>query len=288
MLLVDSVVCNQYIGRFISDELLLKIRFKTYIGKKLNLKNPTTFNEKLQWLKIHNRKPEYTDMVDKYKVRKYVAETIGEEYLIPLLGVWDKPEDIEFDSLPNQFVLKCNHNSGTGLCICKDKNTLDIDAVRKSLKKALKENYYYQNREWPYKNVKRKIIAEKYMADESGEDLKDYKFMCFNGKVECSFVCSERFSDDGLKVTFFDKDWNVMPFERKYAKSSVPILMPHNYHKMVELSEKLSAGCPFVRIDFYEINKKIYFGEITFFPGSGLERFDPEEWDFKFGQNIKL
>lgn len=279
-----------YRGRlnFLSDEQYLKMIYRGTIGKRLDLKNPKTFNEKLQWLKLYNRKPEYTMMVDKYAVREYIKEKLGEEYLIPLLGVWDSSDDIDFDKLPNQFVLKCNHNSGLGMCICKDKSKLDIDKVKKELKKGLEEDYYLTSREWPYKDVPRKIIAEKYMEEKSNTELNDYKLMCFNGKVRCSFVCSERFSDDGLRVTFFDKDWNVMPFERHYPKSVNAIEKPKTYEKMVEFAEILSKDIPFVRVDFYEISGKLYFGELTFFPGSGYEEFEPEEWDYVVGNWIKL
>lgn len=270
------------------DEKFLRLMFRLRMNKNLDLNNPKTFNEKLQWLKLYNRKPEYTMMVDKYAVREYIKKKLGEEYLIPLLGVWDSPDDIDFDKLPNQFVLKCNHNSGLGMCICKDKSKLDIDKVRKELKKGLKQNYYLTGREWPYKDVTRKIIAEKYMEEKPNTELNDYKLMCFNGKVRCSFVCSERFSDDGLKVTFFDRGWNVMPFERHYPKSANAIEKPQTYEKMVEFAEILSKDIPFVRVDFYEISGKLYFGELTFFPGSGYEEFEPEEWDYKLGKMIDL
>ena len=277
-----------HIYDFLSDKTYLRFKYWLNMDKKLDLKNPKTFNEKLQWLKLYNRKPEYTMMVDKYAVREYIKKKLGEEYLIPLLGVWDSSDDIDFDKLPNQFVLKCNHNSGLGMCICKDKSKLDIDKVKKELKKGLEEDYYLTSREWPYKDVPRKIIAEKYMEEKPNTELNDYKLMCFNGKVRCSFVCSERFSDDGLWVTFFDKDWNVMPFERHYPKSVNAIEKPKTYEKMVEFAEILSKDIPFVRVDFYEISGKLYFGELTFFPGSGYEEFEPEEWDYKLGKMIDL
>lgn len=271
------------------DEAFLKNIFKIGFGKELNLDNPQTFNEKLQWLKLYDRKPEYTMMVDKFQARNYIADKIGEEYLIPCLGVWDDPDDIDFDKLPNQFVLKCNHNSGLGMCICKDKSKLNIAKVRRELRKGLKQDYYLTGREWAYKDVPRKIICEKYMSDENeGSSLIDYKFMCFNGKVKCSFVCSGRFSSEGLRVTFFDRDWNVMPFERHYHSVKEGLPKPHNYEKMVEIAEKLSKGIPFVRIDFYEVKSKIYFGEFTFYPGSGMEEFNPEEWDKILGSWIDL
>ena len=277
-----------HIYDFISDKTYLRFKYWLNMDKKLDLKNPKTFNEKLQWLKLYNRKPEYTMMVDKYAVREYIKEKLGEEYLIPLLGVWDSPDDIDFGKLPNQFVLKCNHNSGLGMCICKDKSKLDINKVKKELKKGLRQDYYLTSREWPYKDVPRKIVAEKYMEERLNTELNDYKLMCFNGKVQCSFVCSERFSDDGLKVTFFDRDWNVLPFERHYPKSVNAIEKPKTYEKMVEFAEILSKDIPFVRVDFYEISGKLYFGELTFFPGSGYEEFEPEEWDYKLGKMIDL
>ena len=270
------------------DETFLKKAFKCYMNRELNLEAPRTFNEKLQWLKLYDRKPEYTMMVDKYAVRKYIADTIGEEYLIPLLGVWDNPDDIDFDALPNQFVLKCNHNSGLGMCICKDKSKLDIEKVKAGLRKGMQQDYYLTSREWPYKNVSRKIVCEEYMEDRQAHELIDYKFMCFNGAVKCSFTCSERFTESGLKVTFFDKDWNIMPFERHYPASKNLPKKPINYDKMIQFSEQLSQGIPFVRVDFYEINGQLFFGELTFYPGSGFEEFTPEEWDYKLGDFLKL
>lgn len=269
-----------------SDEKFLKRCYKARMKKELNLENPQTFNEKLQWLKLYDRKPIYTTMVDKCAVKGYVAERIGEEYIIPTLGVWDSFDEIDFDALPNRFVLKCAHDSG-GLVICKDKASLDLDAARKKLEKSLKREWFYCGREWPYKNVKPRIIAEQYMSDDNGE-LCDYKLMCFNGKVKCSFVCSERYSAKGLHVTFFDREWNAMPFERKYPACREGLPKPLNYDKMLELAEQLSSGIPFVRVDFYEVFGKIYFGELTFYPGGGWEKFTPEEWDYELGSWIQL
>ena len=274
------------IGPFLPDKLYLKIQFRTIMGKKLNLKNPKTFNEKLQWLKLYDRKPEYTIMVDKYLVKDYVAKKIGKEYIVPTLGVWDSPDEIDFEKLPEKFVLKCNHNSGTGVCICKDKAKLDIEKAKSELRKGLNQDFYLFGREWPYKNVPRKIIAEQYLKNDAGTDLNDYKLMCFNGKVKCSFVCSER--SEKLKVTFFDNDWKRLPFERHYPASEKEIPKPFNFNKMIELAETLSKDIPFVRVDFYEISGKIYFGELTFYPGCGYEEFTPEEWDEKLGSWIKL
>lgn len=271
----------------LDDEKFLKKQFKNVFKYELNLDNPRTYNEKLQWLKLYDRIDEYTDLVDKYKVKKIVSEIIGEEYIIPTLGVWKNFEEIDFTKLPNQFVLKCTHDSG-GLVICTDKSKFNIKKARKKIQKSLNNNYYMQNREWPYKNVERQIIVEKYMVDESGYELKDYKLMCFNGKVKCSFVCSNRNTESGLCVNFYDSKWNPMPFERHYQKNPIEIEKPKEYSKMVALAEKLAQNIPFVRVDFYIIKNKIYFGELTFYPGSGFEKFSPVEWDYKFGEWLKL
>ena len=273
---------------FWSDETYLKFMYRIRMGKKLNLKNPQTFNEKLQWLKLYNRKPEYTKMVDKYAVRKYIADTIGEEYLIPLLGVWDDPDEIDFDKLPDQFVLKCNHNSGLGMCICKDKSELDINRVKKELKKGLEQDYYLTAREWPYKNVPRKIIAEKYMEDDSGQFI-DYKFMCFNGNVPCVMVCIDRNIND-TKFYFFDKSWNLMRLNKRgiEAPKNFSLPKPKLIDTMFDIANELSKNIPFSRIDLYECNGKIYFGEITFFPQGGFDSNLLKDTDKYFGKLINL
>lgn len=272
---------------FIPDESYLKLKYKLVMGTKLDLENPKTFNEKLQWLKLHDRNPEYTKMVDKYEAKEYVANIIGKEYIIPTLGVWDKFDDIDFDALPNEFVLKPTHTSGN-VFICKDKSKIDYKKLKKQVNKWLKRDYYRIHREWPYKNVKPRIIAEKYMENFNDEELKDYKLMCFNGKVKFAFTCTDRYSEDGLKVTFFDLNWHKLPFERHYSSSNKYIEEPKNYEFMKKLAEELSQDIPFVRVDFYEINGKIYFGELTFYPGAGFEEFNPEIWDQKIGDMLEL
>ena len=272
---------------WMSDETYLKIAFRSLMGKKLALQNPQTFNEKLQWLKLYDRKPIYTTMVDKYEAKKYVAGIIGEQYIIPTLGVWDKFEDIDFDRLPKQFVLKCTHDSG-GLVICRDKSQFDKQAARKQITQSLKRNFFWSGREWPYKNVKPRIIAEKYMEDLHLHELRDYKFLCFNGNVKCCFVCTDRFTQQGLKVTFYDDQWKIMPFERRYPRSKTPIPKPVTYEEMVKLAETLSKDIPFMRVDFYSIGKDVFFGELTLYPGSGFEEFNPVKWDEGLGAWIKL
>lgn len=284
-LVVDNLQKKQMLN-WMSDKAFLKLRYRTIFHKKLELKNPKTFNEKLQWLKLYDRKPEYIELVDKYRVRQWVEEKIGAEYLIPLLGLWERAEDIDFDSLPEQFVLKCNHDSGCVL-VCKDKNTFDKEGAVRRLNAQLEKNLYWWGREWPYKDVKPCIIAEKFMSDANG-NLDDYKFMCFDGEVKCSFVCSERFTGKGLHVTFFDLDWNVMSFERSHPAVKEGLPKPTQYEKMLELAHALSENIPFVRVDFYEVDGRIYFGEMTLFPGCGFEAFQPEQWDETMGSWLKL
>lgn len=271
----------------IPDKLYLKLKYRIYMGKKLNLKNPSTFNEKLQWLKLYDRNPLYTKLVDKYEVREFIKEKIGEEYLIPILGVYNGFHEIDFSKLPDKFVIKCNHDSG-GIVICKDKNNFDLESARKKIEWSLNHNYFYNSREWPYKNVKPKIIIEEYMEDNETHELIDYKFMCFNGEPKIIFSCTERFSEEGLKITFFDKSWSKLPFERHYPSSKKKVKKPYNFDKMIEFARCLSNSIPFVRVDFYEINGKLYFGELTFYPGSGLEEFTPLKWDYKIGNMIDL
>lgn len=270
----------------LKDETFLKYRYKIEMNQQLDLENPKTFNEKLQWLKIHDRNPLYTKLVDKYAVRLYITERIGEKYLIPLYGIYDSFDEIDFSKLPNQFVIKCNHDSG-GVIVCKNKAELNKKLAKQKINKSLNKNYYYSGREWPYKNVKPKIIVEKYMEDVQCHELIDYKVMCFHGEPKLIFTCSERFSGD-LKVTFFDLNWKRLAFERHYSVSDKKIKKPKNLKNMIELSKILSTNIPFVRVDWYEVNGEIYFGEMTFYPGGGMEEFRPDEWDRKLGDMIDL
>lgn len=276
---------NHGFFNWLPDSLYLRFRYRLVIKEKLDLKKPKTFNEKLQWLKLNDRNPKYIDLVDKYKVREFIKSTIGEEYLIQLLGVYDNFEDIKFDELPNKFVIKCNHDSG-GLVICRDKQTFNKEEARKKINKSLKRNYYFIGREWPYKNIERKIIIEKYMSNEDGTPINDYKFIMSNGKLAYSFIASDRFEE--LKFTFFDKKGNLIDVACDGCGYDKNIKQPKNYSKMIKLAEKLSKGIPQVRVDFYEINNRIYFGELTFFDSSGFNEFDPKEWDLKFGDMLDL
>lgn len=284
-----SIFCTlAYSGllNWMPDESYLKLRFRAELGMKLNLKNPRTYNEKLQWLKIHNRRPEYTRMVDKYEAKQYIAELIGEEYIIPTLGVWDSFDEINFDALPDQFVLKTTHDSG-GVVICKGKRKLDFKEARRTLERHRRRNYFYWGREWPYKNVKPRIMAEQYMVDKSGEDLKDHKFYCFNGKMKL-FMLVDHPTDTHFAVYhFWDREGNVVPIEWGCESIAIPP-MPKEFEKMVEIAEQLSKGIPHVRVDLLYVNHKMYVGELTFFDGSGFEEIKPIEWDYQMGEWLQL
>ena len=278
------------------DDEFLKRKYKAIIGKELNLEHPVTFNEKLQWLKLNDRKPEYTAYVDKYAVRQYIAQKLGEGYLIPLLGVWDKPEDIDFDALPDKFVLKCTHNSGLGMCICKDKSKLNIGKVKKGLAKGLKQNYYLYGREWPYKDVRPQIVAEPLLKDNNvpgsiGTGLIDYKLYCFNGVPKFFYLGYANISN-GYKrdqLTYMNMDWTLAPFYREgHEKVSFPIKKPAAWDEMVRIASVLSQNIPFVRVDLLYIDNRVLFSELTFSPGSGFSPFLPVEWEQQIGEWLDL
>ncbi|MBQ7410444.1 MAG: glycosyl transferase [Clostridia bacterium] len=280
------------LGRFIKgdvekDKKYLKILYKFIMKKECDFDSPKTYNEKLQYLKLYNRNPLYTKLVDKFEVKEYVKKIIGEEYIIPTLGVWDSFDEINFEELPEQFVLKCTHDSG-GLVIVTDKSKFDKKKAKRKIEHCLKRNYFYNNREWPYKDIKPRIIAEKYMVDESGYELKDYKFFCFDGKAKSMFIATDRSADTETCFDFYDMDFNHLPFTNGHPNATKLINKPDKFEEMIKISELLSKDLIHARVDLYNINGKIYFGEITFFHWSGLVPFVPEEWDYKFGEWIQL
>lgn len=273
---------------WIPDRPYLKLAFWGEMGKGINMDNPKTFNEKLQCLKIYDRKAEYTRYVDKYEVRSYIKETVGEEHLIPLLGVYNSVDEIDFNKLPNQFVLKCSHGSQCNI-ICTNKDKLDLKDAKRKLTRWMKKSWFWFGREWPYKNVKPRIICEKYMIDESGTGLVDYKFMCFNGEPDNVMVCIDR-SSGNPKFYFFDEEWNLLRYNIAgiNAPENFTVKKPDKVKEMFEMARILSRGLPFVRVDLYNVHGKIYFGELTFYPQSG---FDPnllKETDLLFGNKIDL
>lgn len=272
---------------WIDDETYLKIAYRIKMGKALNLDQPVTFNEKLQWLKLYDRKPKYTTMVDKYAVKKWVAEQIGEEYIIPTLGVWNHFDEIDFDKLPNQFVLKCTHDSG-GLVICRDKKTFNKSTARKKIETCLKHNFFWGQREWPYKNVKPRIIAEQYMEDFITDEavLTDYKFFCFNGMAKIMYVSKDK--GENPTTDFFDMNFMRINMHMKDPNSKRFIQKPVCFDIMKTLAEKLSCRVPILRVDFYVIDDKPYFGELTFFHMSGFSHIYPNDWEKRLGDLIKL
>ena len=280
-------------GKLLPDTLkadagYLKLLYKYKMKKPLDLEHPTTFNEKLQWLKLYDRRPEYTTMVDKYDVKNYVASIIGEEYVIKTLGVWDKFEDIDFDSLPDRFVLKCTHDSG-GIVICRDKSVFDKKKAEKIIKHSLRRRYYFGGREWPYKNVPPRIIAEEYLEDcNAGSErvLTDYKFFCFGGKPEFMYISDDKGSDP--HTDFFDMNYNRLDMRLRDPNSETPPEKPICFEKMKELSAILSEGIPHLRVDFYQVNGRVYVGELTFFHCGGFVPFSPDSWNTVIGDMIDL
>ena len=268
------------------DERYLKMIFKSVMGKPLDLENPVTFNEKIQWLKLYDRKAVYTDMVDKYAVKKLISEKIGSEYVIELLGVWDNADEIDFDALPEQFVLKCTHDSGS-VVVCRNKAELDIPAVRKMLNEKLRHNYYYSYREWPYKDVKPRIIAEKFMQDEKHKQLQVYKYFCFSGKPYIiQTITNDKLEDE--TIDYFDTDWNRLDMKQNFPNSTVLPTKPECLQEMNRIAQIAAEGMRFIRVDLYCINKKVYFSEYTFYTDAGMARFEPADWDQRLGEMIVL
>lgn len=276
---------------WMSDENFLKKAFKIKMGaRELNLDNPKTFNEKLQWLKLYNRKPEYTIMVDKFEAKYYIASKIGEKYTVPTLGVWNDFDDIDFAKLPDKFVLKCTHDSG-GLIICKDKSNLDKIKAKKTICHSLKSNYYKEWREWPYRDVKPRIIAEPYLLDDAtkGEEqecLTDYKIFCFNGNPKIIYISKDK--SENPTTDFFDMDFKHLPIRMKDPNSNHLPKVPDKFEEMKKIAKILSEGIPCLRVDFYCANGRLYVGELTFYHCGGFASIEPIEWSNIMGDWIEL
>lgn len=292
-LFCDSIVKNFL--RFLPDKLYISLRYRCQMGYWVNWKHPKTFTEKLQWLKVYNHRPEYTMMVDKYAVKQYVADRIGWQHIIPTLGVWNKAEDINWDTLPKQFVLKTTHGGGSGgVVLCKDKMTFDKNVAIVKLNKSMSSDIYSALREWPYKNVKRQVIAEKFMIpndklNDPTYDLTDYKFFCFNGVPKFCQVIRDRHTCES--IDFYDMAWNHQGFVglNPVARNGItPVARPEHFDEMKGICKTLSANVPFLRVDLYEINGNVYFGELTFYPASGFGHFTPPEWNKRLGELIQL
>lgn len=269
------------------DKLYLKLQFKHRLGYKLDLDHPKTFNEKLQWLKLYDRKPIYTKMVDKYEAKDFITEIVGQEYVIPTLGIYNSVNEIDYDKLPNEFVIKTTHDSGT-VIVCKDKNKLDRNYVKKYISTRLKRRYYYAEREWPYKNVKPRIIIEELIG-KNCDDIWDYKFFCFNGEPKLMFIVTNRFKEGGHKADFFDMDGNHLDVcQPGFENNPIRPTLPDCFEKMKDLASKLSKGIAQLRVDFYYVNGQVYVGELTFSDSGGYAPFTPKEYNYIMGNYIKL
>lgn len=273
------------------DALWLKITYRAKMKRKLNLKNPQSFSEKLAWLKIHDKKKIYTQMVDKYDAKNFVRDRIGDEVIIPTYGVWNDFDEIDFSKLPNKFVLKCTHDSG-GIVICRDKDAFDLKRAKVKLDRSLRHNFWWWYREWPYKNVTPRILAEQYMEDETskkGLGLTDYKFYCFNGEPKYLYISCGLENHSTARISFLTMDWQFAPFHRKdYAQYDVLPPKPSQFDKMVNIARELSKDMDFLRVDLYQIDNHVYFSELTFYPCAGVMPFEPEDWDYKFGNLLSL
>ncbi len=284
--LIGLYILNFKVFRILPDWFYLKLQYWLRLGKSLDLNNPKSFTEKLQWLKLYNRDPKYEQLVDKFRVRNYVGKVIGKEYLIPLIGTWDNWEQIDFNKLPEEFVLKSTHDSG-GVVVCNNKQQLDVDKAREKMNNSLNKNYYYHGREWVYKRIKPRIIGEKKL-NGLATTLNDYKIMCFNGKPKIIQVMTERKGNDFF-INHFDIKWNEVYIPRKTKKRNTDVPeKPKDLETMVKISEILSKGITFVRIDMYETKEGIYFGEFTFFPVSGYMDFFEEKDDQLLGSWLAL
>ncbi len=285
---LKQILINKGILNFLSDEKFIKVVYKFRMGKKINLNNPETFNEKLQWLKLYDRNPKYTKMVDKYEAKQYVSSIIGEEYIIPTIGVYNNFEDINFEKFPKQFVMKCTHDSG-GLVICKNKSSFNVNNAKTKINKSLKRNYYYSGREWAYKNINPRIIVEPYLENKKGKGLIDYKFFCFNGEPKYLYVSEGLENHSTASISFLDMNYNRTNFKRKdYKEFEILPPKPKKFDEMKQLAKTLSKDSSFLRVDFYEVNDRIYFSELTFYPCSGFIPFDPEKYDKIIGDMLIL
>ena len=276
-------------AHLVPDKLYLKCMYKRFMGEKLNLKNPVGFNEKLQWLKLYDRRPEYPELVDKVSAKQYIAKKLGSEYVIPTVGVYDSADEIPFDKLPDRFVMKCTHDSGSTV-LCRDKNALDIEQTKQKLTKMVNRPFYWYGREWPYKSVKKRIIIERALFDKNGNGPIDYKFFCFDGKMRFVQVDFGRFVD--RRSNYYGRDLKIMQFHKQTCPydPNIEFEKPAHFDRMIEIAEKLSEGIPFLRVDLYCVEDRIYFGEMTFFPGSGCLRLVSDQYDAEkyVGDMIKL
>lgn len=282
------LLITKHLSGILSDRTRLKIMYYLHTGRRLNLDNPSSYCEKIQWLKLYFHDDRQHIMVDKYAVKQYVADIVGDIYVIPTIGCWKSVDDIDFNALPDQFVLKTTHGGGScGVVICHDKSTFDINEARKKLKRSMKQDIAAGSCEMPYKGVPRKIMAEPFIGNGKSAP-NDFKFFCFNGTPKFLKIDCDRYSDHF--ANFYDMEWKMLPFGEANIMPHFdrPDNLPENFDQMVHIATKLSQGFPFLRVDLYNIAGRIYFGELTFFPCSGYIRFAPDEYEYKIGEMIKL
>ncbi len=286
-----KIICylNQTkLRKLLTDRLVITCQFRNVFGRKLDLKNPSTYNEKLQWAKLYDRNPQYRKLVDKFEVKEIVAKKIGKQHIIPTYGVWDSPDAIDFESLPDSFVLKSTHDSHSTI-ICTSKKQFDKEKAKHELGLSLKRDYFYGGREWPYKRLQPRIIAEKYMVDNTFHELRDYKFFCFNGEPKAMYIATDRYNPEKpTAFDFFDMQFTHLPIIQGHPNADTVPEKPANFEKMKEMARILSKGMMHVRVDFYDINGEVYFGELTFYHFSGFVPFQPESWDYTFGEWMEL
>lgn len=272
----------------LSDKMYLKIMWRGNMHRTLNLKNPKSFNEKLQYLKLYDRNPMYHIMVDKYEAKKYVANKIGVDMVIPTYGIWNRFDDIDFSLLPKQFVLKTTHDSG-GVVICRNKDRFDIEYAKKKLNTSLARNYYLNGREWCYKDVKPRILAEKYLEELGEAEIIDYKFYCFHGEPKFLYISQGLENHNTARLDYVMLDWTKAPFYRsdyKHFEKLPP--RPQRFEQMLDISRELSKGIPFIRVDLYEIAGEVFWSELTFYPGSGFSAFEPNDWEDRIGEWLEI
>ncbi len=282
-----ETLIKQTIMRLLPTKWWVKIDYRFHMGKSCDLKNPQTFNEKLCWMKVYYGSAERGGLVDKYLAKQYIADKIGPEYVVKTLGVWDRFGDIPFNDLPGRFVLKPGHTSGNVL-ICKDKSKLDLIALKKEVDRWMRRDFYHQGREPEYKNIKPHILAEELLAGKDGKEVPDYKFFCFDGIPRAVYLCEDRFGEEGVKLCYYDMQWNPLPFRKVHTVLGEPIERPAAFDEMVRICKILSEGFPFIRLDMYDVQGKVYMGEMTFYPDSGVKAFENEDWDRMIGSWIKL
>ena len=273
--------------RFKDDRRYLNLKWRIvnfYGGERINWEHPTTFNEKLNWLKLNDRNPLYTDMADKYLAKAIASEKIGQEHVAHCYGVYDKAEEIPFDDLPEQFVLKCTHDSGS-MVICKDRRKLDKGEIIRKLNKALQTEYFFKSREWPYKNIRRRIIAEEYLDDHSGTELRDYKFWCFNGEPKVVYLTNK---GTDIYENFYDLNFNPLDISHGFRRHIPEFEKPKELEQMCQMAARLSEGIPFVRVDFFDVEGQVYFAEYTFYDWGGFMPFTDKSWDIRLGSWIRL